>query len=145
MGLYTNSISYRKSLETKNYYSPDNEYDITGNEVSTALDNLQKLGLNPRGNSIVSFGESLVQNTKLDQIARERLTIELGRRAAVNLLNDNLPIVNFSNLFDKNKDTKFLMKQKDWSITPKNKSNSSVSQGIIIHIWVKLKNQNLIH
>lgn len=130
MGLYTNSISYRKSLETKNYYSPDNEYDITGNEVSTALDNLQKLGLNPRGNSIVSFGESLVQNTKLDQIARERLTIELGRRAAVNLLNDNLPIVNFSNLFDKNKDTKFLMKQKDWSITPKNKSNSSVSQGI---------------
>lgn len=128
MGLNTNSVSYRKSLEAKNFYSVDNEYNINGNAVSTALENLENLGFNPRGNGLVAFGETIVQDTKLSKIARERLVIELARRAGQNLINEF--VVNPSALFDKNSSTSFLSKKSDWDITPFNKTNSSVSQGI---------------
>ncbi len=115
-GLLSQSQQIRKALEAKNFYTPDNVYDLNSDIVSKTLNTLQAAGFDLRTNLAVNLTERIVDDTALVQIGFQRLAIELGRRVGNNIVNDYQ--VNPNALFDKNPNSSFITRRKSYKITP---------------------------
>lgn len=85
----------------KNLYKIQSPYDLTSDEITRALNALQSItGYDYRTNPIVDLFERLVdaKDSKLVRIGGERLLVEFGRRAGMNLLDKFIPTpTNFLN------------------------------------------------
>ncbi len=125
-GVQKNSEAFRKSLQSKNYFTPDNVYDLNSDIVTSTLNTLQAAGFDLRSNPILNHVERIVDNTTLVKVGYERLLVEFGRRFANQVVSDYK--VNVNALFDKNPDTKLLSKNTDFHITPRTKKEGTFNQ-----------------
>ena len=110
----------------KNIYKVDSPYDLTDDVVTRSLNLLQNItGYDYRSNSVVDIVERLIdsQNSELVKIGGERLLVEFGRRAALNVLDKFIPSpTNFIN--DLKNIIKGDFKKGDASITDLSKDSS---------------------
>lgn len=121
MGLKSNSDSTRDFLSTRNMYSETKIYDLNKNDLSRTLNNLENIGLNPRGSIITNLAEAAFQyeDSKVIQVASQRLPIELAKRAVNNIENVAKSFIDTKAIFSKDPNSKIFKLPKDYIITPK--------------------------
>lgn len=124
--LLVKSTTLRETLLTRNLYSPDVEYPLNPNTVQKVVNAISSVAsvLMPfKGFDLKSLLVGRLANSSpLTEIS----TILLGKQFAMNsmshLVQETLPSINISNLFDKNKATKLFTKNIDYKITKKEQS-----------------------
>jgi len=117
--LESNSINLRNSLESRNLYTPDNEYQLGTNKVVQTLNTLADI-LIPFKSIDVSntlIGRLALNDSPLGKIGVKMLGVQLAYNVASNLQKKTLPVVNFNNLFDGDSNTKFISNAVDYTIT----------------------------
>jgi len=115
--LEDNSVQTREFLETRNLYTPNDPYNVSGTETINVIGNIANV-INPFGTTVTTIVGRLAEGqTPLTAIGLKMLAIQLGYTAASNAAAEYLPAIKFENLFDGNPDTKFIMKKEDFQIT----------------------------
>ena len=115
--LQNNSVQIRDFLESRNLYTPNDPYNISGTETSNVINNIASV-VNPFGTTITTVADRIVNGqTALTQIGLEMLAKQFAYNAASNAAAEYLPAIKFENLFDGDPDTKLLMKKEDFQIT----------------------------
>lgn len=110
----------------KNLYKINSPYDLTDDIVSQSLNLLQNVtGYDYRNNPVLDVVERLVdsKNSKLVVIGGQRLLVEFGRRAAINLLDSFIPTPD-DLIFNNKNIIKTDFKKNDASITDSKKNPS---------------------
>lgn len=108
----------RKSLESRNLYSPVHPYALNNTSLVNAI------------NSIASFipgksfdltntviGRSVLNVTPIAKIGLQQYSKQLAQSILSYAVTDALPTINFRNLFDGNPNTRLITKQIDYRIT----------------------------
>lgn len=112
-------VQLRQVLESRNFYTPDNPYNIDNPKVTQAINAISKI-INPTKSFDLTntvFGRLIGPNTPIAQIGIEQLAKQFAQRVTQNALTAGLPSINFNNLFDGNPNTKLLTKRVDYRIT----------------------------
>lgn len=121
--LLVNSNAIRETLKTRNLYTPDVEYPQNQNTAQKVVDTIGSIS-----SALMPFSGFDLKNTVLGRVVNGTPlttigTIMLGKQLLLNsqshLAQQALPIINVSNLFDGNKNTKLFTKKLDLKITKK--------------------------
>ena len=131
--LLEDSQQIRNFLETRNLYTPNDpynlfKYDEEGDPNSPYLDKRQVANtINTLVGIVKPFSSFDITNTvigrivgpttPLAQIGVQMLAKQFAATVASNAATDFLPAIKFSNLFDGDPDSKFIMLKKDFQIT----------------------------
>lgn len=123
--LLTSTNDLRKTLVTRNLYTPYTEYptyddgtvDKTVKAINSVVSVLTPFKSYNLENTI--YGRLVTNRTPLSEIGLVMLGRQFAYNAASSVQQNYLPIINVSNLFDGNKDTKLFSKNIDYKITKK--------------------------
>ena len=123
--LLTTTNQIRDTLVTRNLYTPYTEYptyddgavDKTVSAISSITSLLTPFKSYNLENTI--YGRLVVNRTPLSEIGLVMLGRQFAMNAGSSVAQDYLPIMNVSNLFDGNKDTKLFTKRINYNITKK--------------------------
>ena len=123
--LLTNTSSLRNVLYTRNIYNPNNEYPLKNEKNATKIVS----SVNSIINVIAPFNSYNLENTIYGRLITDRtplvdigllmLSKQFAFNASSHISQQTLPIINVSNLFDNNKNTKLFSKNVDYRITTK--------------------------
>lgn len=121
-----NSNQLRANLEGRNFYNPENPYNVESSALVKTVNTLASV-VSPftsfdLSNTVV--GRLIGPNTPLAQIALIQLSKQFGQTAASNAAAEYLPALKFDNLFDGDPNTKFIMKKIDYQITRRENQSS---------------------
>ena len=144
--LLTNTANYRDKLYARNLYTPDVEYPEsnettitkTVNAINTIIGGLTPFKSYNLENTV--YGRIIANKTPLSTIGLAMLGKQLALNSMSNLVQKNFPIINPSNLFDQNSDTKLFTKKIDYNITPK--SNGSTFNNFLNAVIYSYPNQD---
>ena len=117
--LESNSINLRNSLESRNLYSPDNEYQLGANKVVQTLNTLADILIPFKSINVSNtlVGRLALNDSPLGKIGVKMLGVQLAYNVASNLQKKTLPVINFNNLLDNDSSTKFISNAVDYTIT----------------------------
>lgn len=132
-GLFTASQSIKNSLATRNYYNPNNVYDINNNSVTNALNAIETYTpFNIRGNIImdsIAIDNGLIESTPIMITAIKKETELLLLNQANKVIQGQIPVkVEGKNTINKIKNvlTGNYSKFRDLSITSKDELNKNI-------------------
>lgn len=124
--LLDNSNQIRANLEGRNFYNPENPYNVESSALVKTVNTLASI-VSPFSSFDLSntvVGRLIGPNTPLAQIALIQLSKQFGQTAASNAAAEYLPAIKFENLFDGDPNTKFIMKKIDYQITRRENQSS---------------------
>jgi outer membrane protein OmpA-like peptidoglycan-associated protein len=132
-GLATRSKDFRTALQTRNYYSPTNVYDINNNSVTKALNAVnQYTNFDLRNSFITNYVEgSLIQDSPIVKNAQMQQLKFLTLNTAQKVIQNQMPVFNMNqggNLLSKAKDffTGKAYKFRSLAITSKDAQNKEI-------------------
>jgi hypothetical protein len=123
--LLTSTNDLRDTLVTRNLYTPYTEYptfdDGTVTKTVSAVNSIIGLLTPFKSYNLENtvYGRLVTNRTPLSEIGLVMLGRQFAMNAASSVQQNYLPIINVSNLFDGNKDTKLFSKNVDYKITKK--------------------------
>jgi outer membrane protein OmpA-like peptidoglycan-associated protein len=124
-GLLTTSAGIREQMLKRNFYRPDNPYDLRQDVVTRTLDVFQTAGFNLRTSPLLAGLEALVDNTPLLQVAAGQIAKNVALRYADRIAFEKLPTIKLENIFSKDPSKKIIGDRPlDWRVTPAVKANS---------------------
>jgi outer membrane protein OmpA-like peptidoglycan-associated protein len=124
-GLLTTTAAARERMLARNFYRPDNPYNLRGDLVTKTLDAFRTAGFDLRTSPILAGLEALIDNTPLLQIAAGQLVKGVAVRYADRMAFEKLPPIKLENIFSTDPSKRVIGDYPvDWRITPVDKPTS---------------------
>lgn len=117
--LQEDSQQIREFLITRNLYTPTDPYKLDNRQIVNTINGLVGI-LKPFSSFDLTntvIGRLIGPNTPIGEIGLVMLAKQFAATVASNASTNYLPAIKFSNLFDGDPDTKFIMLKKDFQIT----------------------------